>query len=305
VPAPRTNDACTVPDGARRPALDARAGEADPLATRSPLTIALFHRYLLWYLPRHFHALRLARQDWPALPAGRPMVVFTNHPSWWDPAIFIVVHRTLMRERAGYGPMEAEALGRYRLLRRMGMFGIEADSRAGAATFLRLGGRVLADPLGVLWVTAQGRFADPRQRPVTLRPGLAHLARLAPQALLLPLAVEYPFWNESRPEALLRFGPPIEAAALGGRSAQAGTRILEAALATAMDSLAQDAMARDPAPFRTLLAGGAGVGGIYDLSRRVRAMATGRSFDPAHDPVPASPRDDTGTRMADDTGRPA
>ena len=144
---------------------------------------------------------------------------------------------------------------------------------------------MLADPAGVLWVTAQGRFADPRQRPVTLRPGLAHLARLAPRALLLPLAAEYPFWNESRPEALLRFGTPVEATALQGRSTQAGTRILEAALQTAMDSLAQDAIRRDPAPFRTLLAGGAGVGGIYDLWRRARAAAAGRSFDPAHDPM--------------------
>ncbi len=276
-----------MPDGGSRPASPARRRGADPLAARSPLTIALFHRYLLWYLPRHFHAVRLAREGWPALPAGRPVVVFTNHPSWWDPAMFVLVHCTLLRGRAGFGPMEAAALARYGLLRRMGMFGIEADSRAGAATFLRLGARVLADPSGVLWVTAQGRFADARQRPVVLRPGLAHLARLAPGALLLPLAAEYPFWNESRPEALLRFGAPVEAAALRGRSAREGTRILEAALAATMDSLAQDAVARDPAPFRTLLEGGAGVGGVYDLWRRARGAVSGRGFDPAHDPGPS------------------
>ncbi len=302
--APGPNDVCAVPDGAWRLA---QARNADPLAARSAFTVALFHRYLLWYLPRHFHAVRLARETWPTLPADRPIVVFTNHPSWWDPAMFILVHCTLMRGRPGYGPMEAAALARYGLLRRMGMFGIEADSRAGAATFLRLGGRVLADPSGVLWVTAQGRFADPRQRPVTLRPGLAHLARLAPETLLLPLAAEYPFWNESRPEALLRFGAPIEAAALRGRSTQAGMRILEAALATAMDSLAQDAVARDQAPFRTLLEGSAGIGGVYDLWRRARAAISGRSFDPSHDPglVPAPPREAARERQADKTAAQA
>ncbi len=276
-----------MPDGGPPPASLARGRGADPLAVRSPLAIALFHRYLLWYLPRHFHAVRLAREGWPALPAGRPVVVFTNHPSWWDPAMFVLVHCTLLRGRAGFGPIEAAALARYGLLRRMGMFGIEADSRAGAATFLRLGARVLADPSGVLWVTAQGRFADARQRPVVLRPGLAHLARLAPDALLLPLAAEYPFWNESRPEALLRFGAPVEADALRGRSARDGTRILEAALSATMDALAQDAVARDPAPFLTLLEGGAGVGGVYDLWRRARGAVSGRGFDPAHDPGPS------------------
>ena len=300
-----------MPEGARQPPRDARAPAANPLAARSALTVALFHRYLLWYLPRHFHAVRLARETWPVLPAGRAVVVFTNHPSWWDPAVFILVHCTLMRDRAGYGPMEAAALARYGLLRRMGMFGIEADSRAGAATFLRLGGRVLADPASVLWVTAQGRFADPRQRPVTLRPGLAHLARLAPETLLLPLAAEYPFWNESRPEALLRFGAPIEAASLQGRSTQAGVGILEAALATAMDLLARDAVARDPAPFRVLLEGGAGVGGVYDLWRRARAAISGRGFDPSHDPghdpglSPSPSRAGVAERRADSTAAQA
>ena len=268
----------------RAPPVPARG--ADPLAARSPLAIALFHRYLLWYVPRHFHAVRLAREGWPVLPQGRPVVVFTNHPSWWDPAMFVLLHCTLMRERRGHGPMEGAALARYGVLRRMGLFGIEADSRAGAATFLRLGARVLGDPAGVLWVTAQGRFADARQRPVVLRPGLAHLARLAPDAVLLPLAAEYPFWNESRPEALLRFGAPVEAAALRGRPAREGTRVLEGALELTMDELARDAVARDAAPFRTLLEGGAGVGGVYDLWRRTRALVSGRSFDPAHDRVP-------------------
>ena len=272
-----------MPDGAAAP-VARRARGSDPLAFRSDRALALFHRYLLWYLPRHFHAVRVAREGWPVLPAGRPVVVFTNHPSWWDPAMFLLVHRTLMRGRAGYGPMEAAALARYGVLRRMGMFGIEADSRAGAATFLRLGARVLGTPSGVLWVTAQGMFADARLRPVALRPGLAHLARLAPGALLLPLAAEYPFWNESRPEALLRFGAPIEAASLLGRSAREGTQVLETALGTTMDSLARDAMARDAAPFRTILEGGAGVGGVYDLWRRAKSAVSGRSFDPSHDP---------------------
>ncbi len=261
-----------------------RAGEADrddPLQARSALAVAVFNYYLRWYVPRHFRAVRLHRESLPELPDGRPVIVFTNHPSWWDPAMLILLHNRLMRGRPGHGPMEAQALGRYGVLRRMGVFGIEGDRR-GAATFLRLGQRVLADPKGVLWVTAQGQFADPRQRPVTLRPGLAHLARLVPQALLLPLAIEYPFWNESRPEALLRFGAPIEAAALQGPVAL-GTAALEAGLDSAMDALARDAMRRDPAPFRTLLAGGAGVGGIYDAWRRGRAMLSGRRFDPAHE----------------------
>ena len=46
----------------------------------------------------------------------------------------------------------------------------------------------------------------PATRPVRLRPGLAHLARRVPGATIVPLALEYPFWDERTPEALCRFG---------------------------------------------------------------------------------------------------
>ena len=49
-----------------------------------------------------------------------------------------------------------------------------------------------------------------------------------------------------------------------------------------MDILAQESMTRDPALFRPLLRGVAGIGGIYDLWRRARAWSSGRRFDAAH-----------------------
>ena len=132
----------------------------------------------------------------------------------------------------------------------------------------------------MIWITAEGHFVDHRQRPVALRPGLAHLLRHAPGAVVLPLAIEYTFWNESRPEALARFGPPVDAAA--AQSLPDLTALLETELTRTMDALATDSAARDPRLFRTLIRGNAGVGGIYDLYRRSRAALSGRRFDPTH-----------------------
>ena len=50
-----------------------------------------------------------------------------------------------------------------------------------------------------------------------------------------------------------------------------------------MDALAAESAARDPALFRPLLRGGAGVGGIYDAWRWARARARGQRFDPSHE----------------------
>lgn len=195
--------------------------------------------------------------------------------------MFILLMHILMPGRAGYGPMDAQALGRYGVLRKMGVFGIDPETRGGAAHFLRSGLRILSDPRSVLWVTAEGAFTDPRVRPVHLRGGIAHLARRVPQAVILPLALEYPFWNERRPEALVHFGIPIDASATNG--VPEWTTILEAALTRTIDELAALSITRDPALFTPLLRGRSGIGGIYDLWRHAVAMLAGRRFNPAHE----------------------
>ncbi|WP_246045294.1 lysophospholipid acyltransferase family protein [Rubellimicrobium roseum] len=224
-----------------------------------------------------FRAIRLARPGLPELPSDRPLVIYSNHPSWWDPAFVIVLHSRLFPDREGYGPMEAEMLRRYGFFRRIGIFGVE-EGRAGALRFLATSRAILSDPRRMLWITAQGRFADPRERPLGLRPGVAHLMARIPRAIAVPLALEYPFWSEKRPEALAAFGTPLEGQ---GDAANWAPR-LEIALTDTCDRLAALAQARDPAAFTNLLAGQAGVGGIYGTWQRLRALARGERHVPDH-----------------------
>jgi 1-acyl-sn-glycerol-3-phosphate acyltransferase len=240
----------------------------------------LFGWYLHWFFWRRFHAVRVSRSGLPRGAAG-PLIIYGNHPSWWDPALYILLAQKLFPGRPGYGPMDAKALGKYGVLEKMGVFGVEQDSARGAARFLATSERVLSDPASMLWITAEGHFTDPRQRPIRLRPGLAHLARRIPGAVILPLAVEYSFWNESRPEALARFGDPIETGR--DRSTTEWTAHLEQQLTRTMDALATESAQRNPSLFIALVRGGAGVGGIYDLWRRLRAWSAGQRFDPSHE----------------------
>ena len=258
-----------------------RTPEARTLARRSPTLFRLFGLYLRWYLGRRFHGLRLSRTGQPQAVAGRPLIVYSNHPSWWDPTIYILLCNMLFRDRAGYGPMDSGALGRYGVLERMGVFSVAQDDPRGPAQFLRTSLAVLNSPGTMLWVTAEGAFTDNRVRPISLRPGLAHLARRVPGAVIVPLAIDYPFWNESRPEALLRFGEPLA----GGREGSVAewNRRLENALTETMDALAAESITRNPALFVPLLRGAAGIGGIYDAWRWLRAITHGRRFDASHE----------------------
>ncbi len=252
----------------------------DPLARRSPFLFWAFGWYLRWLFWRRFNAVRIARTGLPDVPPGRPVIVCSNHPSWWDPAFFILLQTRLFPGRAGYGPMDAEAIGKYRLLERMGVFGIELESRRGAARFLGVCNRILRDGTNVLWITAGGEFADARARPIRLRPGIAHLLRRTPDAIVLPLAMEYTFWNEGKPEALARFGAPIPAGR--DRSVAEWTAVLEAALTRTADELAEDSLRREPRLFLKLMQGSVAVGPIYSTYRRLRSLATGGRWDVSH-----------------------
>ena len=252
------------------------------LAAYSPALVYAFRVYLRWFFWRKFHAIRLSKTGAAQAPANTPIVIYANHPSWWDPALFLLALPWVVPNRRGFGPMDAAELDRYAMFRRMGLFGIDMASPRGAVAFLRTALAVLRQPANCLCITAEGAFTDPRLRPIRLRPGIAHLARLCPNAVFLPLALEYSFWNESKPEALLRFGAPIRPA--GGTSVADWQTALEAGLTDTMDKLAAESATRNPAMFEKLFGGTAGIGGIYDTWRRTRAWAGGRRFDAAHQP---------------------
>jgi hypothetical protein len=123
----------------------------------------------------------------------------------------------------------------------------------------------------MIWMTPQGRFADVRERPLSFASGLAHLARRHPNAVFVPLALEYAFGQERHPEIFMRFGNAIQ----GLHSEEAPELIqekLEAGLMKALNALSEDVCSRDKRRFKMLLEGRGGASLPYDLWRRTRAF---------------------------------
>ncbi|WP_168222177.1 lysophospholipid acyltransferase family protein [Aquisphaera giovannonii] len=254
---------------------------APPVAVQ-PRLLKAFLWYARRYVARHFHALRVAGDGrLPDLPRG-PLVVVMNHPSWWDPMIGLAIISEMPSWRRHFGPIDVAGLAQYPFLGKIGFFGVEPGTARGGIQFLRRSLEILASPESTLWITAQGRFVDARDRPVRLREGIGHLARRMRGGWILPMAVEYPFWDDRCPEALARFGQPIEVSERPALSSGAWTARIEAALEENQDALATLARRRDPSAFETIVAGTAGVGGVYDMWRRVRARLRGEHFRPEH-----------------------
>ena len=237
----------------------------------SPLVLRFFRRVVRRYFRRHFRAV-LAQGAEHLRNSRGPLIVFGNHSSWWDPMLLVLLGHLLQPRERHYAPMDARALEQYPILRRLGIFPVEMASTRGAAQFLRTAEAILRDG-GILWLTPQGRFADVRELPLAFKPGLAALALRLPEVPLIPLAIEYPFWDERLPEALFRLAEPVHVAP-SATNAQT-TRALEDAMSAAMYTLQRAAITRDPAAFETLLTGARGTGGAYSLIRRIQALFGG------------------------------
>jgi len=248
----------------------------------SPPVLRWFRGYSRRYLQRHFTAVRQLRQAPAPEDQPGPLVVYFNHPAWWDPLMALFLASSTWPARRVYAPMAARSLERYGFFRKLGCFPVEQGSLAGARQFLDTARAVVSAPDTALWLTPQGAFTDVRRRPIELQPGLGHLATSLTAGQVVPLAVEYVFWDERLPEALVAWGEPRPACELRGMSAREATGVLAAALEDAQDRLAEAAIHHDEAAFDPLLAGRVGIGGIYDAWRRWGSRLRRQTFDPAH-----------------------
>ena len=125
---------------------------------------------------------------------------------------------------------------------------------------------------------------DVRERPIRLQRGIGALAVQTTEVEFLPLAIEYTFWTEPRPEILLSFGEAAIPSREASRSADEWTEFFSSALEDAQDELATRSCRRDLADWLVIDKGASGVSAIYDAWRLLRVYASGTEFVREHQP---------------------
>lgn len=243
-----------------------------------------FHRFLVPYLRRHFHAIAVDRTTRPesALASGQPLLVYANHPSWWDPLTAHFLNRVLFPSRQLYAPIDAAALQNYKVFGKLGFYGVQMKTTSGASAFLKQSRAILDSPQAALWLTPEGRFTDCRDGEPELMPGLSHLCSRMTSGVTLPLALEYLFWDERLPVCLAKFGTPISISEHADLDKPAWNRLLTERLRQTQSDLQTLAIARSSKPFDNLLAGTRGAGVAYDSFRRIKSLLTGQKFKAQH-----------------------
>jgi 1-acyl-sn-glycerol-3-phosphate acyltransferase len=211
-----------------------------------------------------------------------PLLIYLNHASWWDPLICLLLARRFFANRTSYAPIDAGMLQRYGFLKRLGFYGISEGSSQGARKFLSVSSSLLTSDYAALWLTPQGRFADARERPIDLRPGIGYLATNLPNVCFLPLALEYSFWTEPQPEALVAFGKPIIPGTLGHRHNAGWTHIFGVVLQQLQQRLAEKSIQRVANDWMLLEKGTEGIAPVYDAGRWLWAKMTRQRFIRGH-----------------------
>jgi 1-acyl-sn-glycerol-3-phosphate acyltransferase len=237
----------------RREHLTGQASQSLPGVWR-PL-VTWFTAYSRRYIGKHFNSFRISRSSTPPIVDRIPIVLYANHAGWWDPLVGLLLKAWFFPNYTLFAPVDAVSLRRYKILSKVGFFGVERQTRRGVIDYFNTAEAILRAPENMLAVTPQGRFTDARERPVQFQRGLGLLATRVKRALFVPVAIEYAFWEQPRPEIFCRFGKAIEISGDDsiGLTAWHWTAAFELRLEVTQDALAKEVCAHDSNSFEHLL----------------------------------------------------
>jgi 1-acyl-sn-glycerol-3-phosphate acyltransferase len=153
--------------------------------------------------------------------AERPVIFAATHVAFWDVFLLVTLDEALGTE--SYAVMDEENLCRIPFFVRIGAIPMRrTQPRAG----LRAAASMLDRPGRVVWIFPQGGHRPPHLRPLAFQPGVRLLARLAPEAAVVPVALQYAYGQSQGPVAYASFGDPIPAPVVASHG---GVEVLERA----------------------------------------------------------------------------
>ena len=208
-----------------------------------------------------FHQIRAQGVDrlraaLDAEPGGT--LFLANHSCWWD--LFLVHFLNEAIPVDGYGMMEHFNMVRFGFFRRIGAFSVDRTDPTSVRASLEYAAGLLRAPRSGVWVFPQGKIDSNDARPLTFQPGIRALVRRAGRVRVVPVAFRYDYWQDERPEVLVRFGEPTW---VDRPDLPALIPTWEARLTAELDTLRSEGLPQDPSRFTSLMAGRRSISETY------------------------------------------
>jgi hypothetical protein len=183
-----------------------------PDQLRSPRLLGLFRRWVRREIRWKLDGLRVAGLDQArGTVHAQPVILAATHVAFWDAFLVLALDEALGSE--GYALMDAENLCRIPFFARFGAIPIERGRARGA---LRSAAWLLDRPGRAVWIFPQGEHRPAHLRPLGFLPGVQLLARLAPDAAVIPVAFQYAFAESEGPVCYAGLGPALPTGAVSG-----------------------------------------------------------------------------------------
>jgi 1-acyl-sn-glycerol-3-phosphate acyltransferase len=191
-------------------------------------------QYVRRTLARSLDGVRVAGLDAARqIVRERPVILAANHVGWWDSFLVILLDEALGTE--GYALMDAASVERMPYFAWLGALSLD---RSAPRPALREAAALLDHPGRAVWIFPSGGHRPAHLRPLGFQPGVRLLTRLAPEAAVLPIAIQYAFAESPAPGAWVHLGDPVAADRL--------EPAVEVGLARIDGALAGDTMAFSP-----------------------------------------------------------
>jgi chlorobactene lauroyltransferase len=170
----------------------------------------LFKRFFSIYnrnlIKRRFHSFQvLGLSEFNKRNLQIPLVIYANHSSWWDGLVAFEISRKANLD--GFIVMEERQLKRLFLFRLLGAFSVNRENPREAIKTINYAVEILEEiPSRTIWIFPQGKTLPNDQRPIYFYNGLSKIIEKVRKVQIIPIAIQYEFLNEFKPEIFAKIG---------------------------------------------------------------------------------------------------
>lgn len=162
-------------------------------------------------LQNRFYSLKIKNEElFQNRNKNYPNILYAPHGNWWDG---IVGYNLMRRVFDLKTRMMIEEMNRFPLFSKIGAFPVNKKSPQEAIKSLKYIVEDLKYPDMGLWIFPQGIIKPPNWRPIEFQTGLAYTAQNVAKkhggVNLIPIAVNYVFLREDKPEVMVEVAEPI------------------------------------------------------------------------------------------------
>ncbi|MBQ4122680.1 lysophospholipid acyltransferase family protein [bacterium] len=181
-------------------------------AKNVPFFVWLADRVFFRMLSHRFYALRVKNLElYEKINKNYPTMFYAPHMNWWDGIVgYNLMRRTFKIKRIR---MMVEEMNRFPLFSYAGAFPVNKASAQEAMKSLKYIVEDLKSPDMAMWIFPQGIVKPPNYRPIEFQTGLTYVGQNVAKKHgginIVPVAVNYTFLREDRPECLAVLGEPI------------------------------------------------------------------------------------------------